>query len=170
MYDSFDNFINATNGQTIGEGECWDYINLIWSHLGSKYWTYPPDDPTATNHGVKWGVLNADAFSANQIAGLTFISNIGDVKRGDIVVTTGGNFGHAGFINSDYVAGITTYQIYSQNYEGRHSVGMDVYSIAEFGGAFRYEAWNIPVEKMRHRFPFVLYARKLRNRRQGLML
>lgn len=168
MYDfsSFDNFINSTNGQTIGNGECWDYINLIWNHLSSIYWTYPPSDPSATNHGVKWGVLNNEALAANQISGLTFITNKTQIKRGDIIISTDGEFGHAGFINSDY-NGEITYQLYTQNYNGRRSVALDSYTLNDFGGAFRYNAWNpIPPtpELTKSHFPWVLYAQKLRNK------
>lgn len=169
-YDSFDQFINSTLGRTIGQGECWDYINLIWSHLGFKYWTYPPSDPSATNHGVKWGVINVDARNANIIDKIIFISNINDVKRGDIVVTSGGDYGHAGFINEDYTTN-KNYPIYSQNYNNRRSVGLDSYSLNDFVGAFRYTDWNETpptpptiITNSTH-FPWVLYARKLRNNR-----
>lgn len=169
MYDftTFDSFISTTNGQTIGQGECWDYINLIWSHLGSRYYTYPPSDPSATNHGVKWGVLNAEALAANQITGLTYISDKTQLKRGDIVVSTDGEFGHAGFINEDY-SGDRTYGLYTQNYAGRRSVALDYYTLNDFGGAFRYDDWNQPTPtptSVRTNFPWVLYTRKLRNRR-----
>ena len=166
-FDTFDNFVASTNGQTIGAGECWDYVNLIWNHLGSRYWTYPPSDPTSTNHGVKWGVLNADALNANRIAGLTYISDKTLLKRGDIVVSTDGDFGHAGFIDSDY-SGEHTYNFYTQNYAGRRSVALDTYDLHDFGGAFRYDAWNpIPPEPTQavSNFKWVLYARKLRDNR-----
>lgn len=166
-FDTFNNFIASTNGRTIGAGECWDYVNLIWNHLGSRYWTYPPSDPTATNHGVKWGVLNADALSANRIAGLTYISDKALLKRGDIVVSTDGDFGHAGFIDSDY-SGEHNYNFYTQNYAGRRSVALDTYDLHDFGGAFRYDAWNpIPPEPTQtaSNFKWVLYARKLREKR-----
>jgi len=166
IFTSFDAFITSTYGTTVGEGECWDYINLIWNHLGSKYWTYPPSDPSATNHGVKWGVLDSDARAANIISGLTYITDVSRLKRGDIVVTTNGEYGHAGFINTDYIPNQSSYPIYSQNYNAR-SVTLDTYSIASFGGAFRYDAWSppvppTPVTTSRSHFPFVLYARKLR--------
>lgn len=173
MYDfsSFDNFISTTNGQTIGEGECWDYINLIWNHLGGRYYTYPPSDPTSTNHGVKWGVINLEARQANTITGLTYISDKTQLKRGDIVVSTDGTFGHAGFINSDY-SGEHNYDFYTQNYAGRRSVALDTYTLQDFGGAFRYNAWNVapptpPVDrglKKRSQFKWVLYAQKLRQK------
>ena len=168
-FSSFDAFITSTNGQTIGEGECWDYINLIWNHLGSKYYTYPPSDPTATNHGVKWGVLNTDALNANKINGLTYISNKTQLKRGDIVVSTDGTYGHAGFINSDY-NGEHNYGFYTQNYAGRRSVALDSYDLHDFGGAFRYNDWVTPTpptpsgSTRRSHFKWVLYARKLRDK------
>lgn len=170
MYDftTFDSFISTTNGRTIGNGECWDYINLAWTHLGSRYWTYPPGNPGATNHGVKWGVLNADALSANQIPGLTYISDKTQLKRGDIVVSTDGEYGHAGFINEDW-SGDKTYALYTQNYAGRRSVALDFYTLRDFGGAFRLNEWQPPVPPTPgytspSKFPWVLYARKLRNR------
>lgn len=167
VYTSFDAFIASTNGQAIGNGECWDYVNLIWTHLGSRYWTYPPSDPSATNHGIKWGVLNAEALTANTIEHLTFISDKTQLKKGDIVISTDGDYGHGGFITSDYDPNITTYQFYSQNYGGRRTVGLDSYTLSDFGGAFRYDAWQDPepVVIKKHKFPWVIYANKLRNKR-----
>lgn len=170
MYDfsTFDNFITSTNGRTIGAGECWDYIELIWAHLGGRYYTYPPSDPTSTNHGVKWGVVNAEALAANKINGLTYISDKTELKRGDIVVSTDGEYGHAGFINSDY-SGEHNYGFYTQNYAGRRSVALDTYDLHDFGGAFRYNDWNVtpptpPVTATKSKFKWVLYARKIRER------
>lgn len=163
MY-TFDDFIADTNGRTIGEGECWDYVNLIWTALGSRYWTYPPSNPSATNHGIKWGVLNAEALEANQIYGVTFISDINQVKRSDIVITTGGEFGHGGFMNEDFdpLHPDRAYNLYSQNYNNRRSVALDSYRISnQFAGAFRYDAWWIQKKKEK-KFPWVLNARRLR--------
>lgn len=167
MYDSFDNFINSTNGTTIGEGECWDYINLLWSHLGSRYYTFPPSDPSSTNHGVKWGVLNSEARQANTIPHLTFISNIAELKRGDVVITTDGTYGHGGFLNEDYEAGKTSYSLYTQNYNNRRSVGLDTYALTYFGGAFRYDAWNTPQpvsSKKKKSFPWAIYGNSIREK------
>lgn len=168
IFTTFDAFITSTDGTTVGAGECWDYINLIWDHLGSKYWTYPPADPSATNHGVKWGVLDPDALVANQITGLTYITNKTQLKRGDIVITTNGTYGHGGFMNEDYDPNKTSYYIYSQNFNNRRSVALDHYSINDFGGAFRYNDWNTtppspPIFK-KGKFPWVIYANKIRGR------
>lgn len=169
-YTSFVAFANSTYGYTIGQGECWDYINLIWSYLNSRYYTYPPSNPSATNHGVKWGVLNTEARNANIITHLVFISDKTQLKKGDIVVSTDGDFGHAGFINSDYQGDNVTYEFYSQNYNGRRSVGIDRYDLHDFGGAFRYDVWNstppyppISTPKRKH-FNWAIYGNELRNK------
>lgn len=168
VFTSFDAFIASTNGTTVGAGECWDYVNLIWSHLGGRYYTYPPSNPSATNHGIKWGVLNAEALAANQISGLIYISDKTQLKRGDIVISTDGEFGHGGYINEDY-SGEHTYGIYSQNYAGRRSVALDHYDLHDFGGAFRYTEWapgpTPPTPGTQKRFPWVLYANRLRQKR-----
>ncbi len=166
-YSSFNSFITSTLGQTIGEGECWDYINLIWSHLGSKYWTYPPSDPSATNHGVKWGWINTDARAANTISGIVQVPNLSDVITGDIMILSYGTYGHAGFVKSPPSDGIVG--LYSQNWDARY-VTLDTLSTSTFVGAFRYTAWQepptppTPTTTSKHHFPWVLYARKLRQK------
>lgn len=167
-YSSFDSFVNSTYGRTIGEGECWDYINLIWSYLGNKYWTYPPSDPTATNHGVKWGWLDNDARSANTISGIIQIPNLSDVERGDIVVISSGTYGHAGFAYAP--ASNNQLQMYSQNWQSNY-VTLDNISMATFVGAFRYTGWQPtppPPTYTKSHFKWILYARKLRDKRSGL--
>ena len=172
MYDfsTFDNFITTTVGETIGEGECWDYINLIWNHLGTKYWTYPPDDPTSTNHGVKWGWILEDVRTLNTIEHLTQIPNLNDVKRGDIIIISNGTFGHAGYAGENY-NGSGSLWIYSQNWQG-HYVTYDLISMSSFLGAWRYDAWNnippTPSTIQKSNFKWVLYARKLRDKRNGM--
>ena len=173
IFTTFDSFIASTNGQTIGDGECWNYINLLWSHLDSRYYTYPPSDPSSTNHGVKWGWLNSEARAANTITHLTQVINLSDVKRGDMVVTSGGEYGHAGFANEDYT-GSGYLQLYSQNYNGRRSVGLDNNDMSTFAGAWRYDEWNStpptpPTPTARSsKFPWVLYTRRLNNKRNML--
>lgn len=164
MYDfsTFDTFIASTIGQTIGNGDAVDYVNLIWNHLGSQLYTYPPSDPGATDHAIKWSVLNADALEANKIPGITYIPNINDVKRGDIVILTGQVTGHGGFIDTNY-HGTDLYGMYSQNIDDIHSVVLRYFDLSDFGGAFRYNDWNKSTEEKRN-FPWVLYARKFRNR------
>ena len=165
-FNSYYEFIASTMGQRIGNGECWDYINLIWSHLGSRYYTYPPSDPSSTNHGVKWGWINDEAREANTIDGLTQIPLLANVKRGDIVIISDGDYGHAGFADEDY-DGSGYLHMYSQNYNYVELVKLDNVPMSGFLGAWRYDAWTPPVPPPTYRrgkFPWVLYARKLRNR------
>lgn len=166
-FNSYYEFIASTMGQRIGNGECWDYINLIWSHLGSRYYTYPPSDPSSTNHGVKWGWINQEAREANTIDGLTQIPLLANVKRGDIVIISDGEYGHAGFADEDYDGSGYLY-MYSQNYNWVELVKLDHIPMSGFLGAWRYDAWNPPVPPTptyrRGKFPWVLYARKLRKR------
>ena len=171
-YSSFDSFVSSTLGETIGKGECWDYINLIWSHLGSKYWTYPPSDPTATNHGVKWGWLNTDARSANTISGIIQVPSLSSIQRGDIVVLSTGGYGHAGFANTVNPDSNNRIQVYSQNWSGRY-VTLDDISMNTFVGAFRFTEWSVtppPLNISKSKYPFVLYARKLRDKNQKRVL
>ena len=167
-FTTFDSFINSTLGETIGEGECWDYINLLWSHLGSRYYTYPPSDPSSTNHGVKWGWINEEARAANTITHLTQITSLSNVKRGDVIVISDGEYGHAAFAAEDY-QGTGYLSFYSQNYNWIEEVRLDInVSMANFLGAWRYDAWQTPphpVAETKKRFPWVLYARKLRESR-----
>lgn len=172
MYDfsTFDNFIASTLGQHIGEGECWDYINLLWQHLGSRYWTYPPSDPSATNHGVKWGWINEEARAANTIIHLSQITTLANVKKGDIVVISDGTYGHAGFASADY-DGSGYISMYSQNYNYVETVKLDTISMSGFLGAFRYDAWNIPPVPptvSSKKFPWFIYAKKWTTKRTGL--
>ncbi len=169
MWTSFDLFIAGTLGQTIGAGECWDYINMLWSHLGSRYYTYPPSDPSATNHGVKWGWMNVEARNANTITHLTQITNLADVRKGDIVITEGGTYGHAGFASINY-NGTNILPCYSQNYNNKRYVSLNQDDMSTFLGAWRFDGWQhdtptgLDVKHTKKRFPFVLYARQLRNK------
>lgn len=170
VFTTFDAFITSTNGTVVGQGECWDYINLLWSHLGSVYYTYPPSDPHSTNHGVKWGWLNSEVRAVNTISHLTQVINLNDVQRGDIVITSGGEYGHAGFANENYNGG-GYLNLYSQNFNGRKSVGLDNNNMSTFAGAWRYDEWNntpptppTPVSASQSKFPWVLFARNIRGR------
>lgn len=164
-FNSFYEFITSTLGMRIGNGECWDYINLIWDHLGSKYWTYPPSDPSATNHGVKWGWINDDARNANTIQGLTQIHSLSDIKVGDIVIISDGEYGHGGFAATAY-DGSGYLSMYSQNYGYVELVKLDSIPMSGFLGAWRYDAWqDEPEPTLRtNNFKWVLYAKKLRNK------
>ena len=163
-FSSFDLFIASTFGQTIGQGECWDYINLLWNYLGGVYYTYPPSDPSSTNHGVKWGWVNSEARAANTITHLVQVGNLNNIKRGDMVVTSGGTFGHAGFASEDY-DGSGYLKLYSQNYNNVRSVTLDSNDMSTFAGAWRYDGWQPTPTTKRKGFNWVIYTRRLNDRR-----
>lgn len=168
VFTTFDAFVASTNGQQIGSGTSRDYINLLWEHLDSTYYTANPSDPNPTSQGVKYGWLNTDARSANTISHLSQITSVTDIKRGDVIIITDGANGFAGFANADYT-GSNILSVYSQNYNNAivELVNMD---ISTFAGGWRYDSWYTPPTpptpstSSRSNFPWVLYARKLRKR------
>lgn len=163
-FNTFYEFIASTLGMRIGQGECWDYINLLWNHLGSRYYTYPPSDPGSTNHGVKWGWINLEAREANTITHLTQVVSLDAIKRGDIVIISDGEYGHAGFAATNY-DGSGYLPMYSQNYGYVELVKLDNIPMSGFLGAWRYDAWQTqPTPTRRSKFKWVLYANKLRNK------
>ena len=172
-FSTFDSFVQSTINQHIGQGECWDYINLLWTYLGGRYYTYPPSDPSSTNHGVKWGWINAEARSANTINHISQIASLNDVKRGDCIIISDGEYGHAGFASADY-DGSGYISMYSQNYNWVEYVKLDTISMSGFLGAFRYDEWNVPPTQptptSESKFPWFIYNRRLNNRRNGLMI
>lgn len=167
VFTSFDDFVSSTNGQQIGNGTYYAYINLLWEHLGSVYYTANPSDPDPTTQGVKEGWLNTDARAANTITHLSQVTSLSDVKRGDVIILSIGLTGRAGFANADY-NGTTFLDVYAQNYSIPR-VELNSMDVSTFIGGWRYDAWNSPVPptpvlSSQKRFPWVLYARKLRNR------
>lgn len=117
--------------------------------------------------------------SRYQNAGTQFdlIELLALVKKGDIVVLDRGRFagddaGHIAFADEDYTGG-STLRLVGQNQENPsatlgHVVTADVMNVTKFLGAFRYKAWQQPTptpsSESQGKFPWVLYARKLRNR------
>lgn len=119
--------------------------------------------------------------SRNANAGTSFslIYSLSDVKRGDIIVIGASaisNTGHIAFADEDY-NGTTQMDLLGQNQVNPsptygHIPTVTNLSVSAFLGAFRYNAWQtgptphgvstIPVSS---KFPWVLYARKLRGRR-----
>ena len=172
IFTSYDAFVDSTANQQIGDGSAKAYINLIWDHLGSVYYTSAPTDPDPTGQGVKYGWLNTDARAANTISHLTQITSLSDVQRGDIIILTDGANGYAGFANSDY-DGTTYLSVCGQGYSISY-VTINYISVANFVGGWRYDVWNTPptpptplstFSSRRNKFPWVLYARKLRGQR-----
>lgn len=151
--------------------QCWDYASLFWRNLG-----FPAGYPQ-TGNGYAYGcwTLRREVNKGTQF---DLIYNINDVKRGDIVVLDYGRFvgdtaGHIAFADEDFQGGLYLKMV-GQNQENAsaiygYKVTVDNMNISKFLGAFRYKAWNQPVPPTpsytrRTKFPWVLYANKIRNR------
>lgn len=185
---SYDTFRAATmgNGYNIDGAygfQCWDYGALLWGnigrygHLGVPY-AYPY--LSTANTGYAYGIWLAR--TENAAGEFDLIYNLSDVKRGDLVILNRGRFsgddsGHDAFADEDY-DGSGYMWLVGQNQENSnpttgHVVTRNRWSVSAFMGAFRYKRWATtpptpPVErKKRDKFPWVLYARKLRQRNNG---
>lgn len=152
--------------------QCWDYASLFWRNVGFAE-GYPLTGP---NHYA------SECWSVNRStnAGSTFdlIYNVADIKRGDVLVFNGdsGNPpGHITFADEDY-NGTQYISCVGQNQggtvlpEGGTAVTVNRLNLNLFLGAFRYKAWEStpptpPVTYTKKSFPWVLFARKIREAR-----
>ena len=173
---SFDAFVTATNGNSydfdyISGCQCVDLAKLLNYQLGypSPYWS---TGGTGRAYGG-WTDTSARAFNAG--TQYTLIYDVTQVKRGDMIVFnhfTGNIYGHVGFAYDDY-NNPNNIRVLSQNNGGSPAPGGGTtvnianYSLSYFLGAFRLNAWQNP-QPLTHfrkkKFPWVLYARKLRKR------
>ena len=148
--------------------QCWDYASLFWRNLGFSA-GYPQ-----TGNGYAYGcwTLRREVNKGTQF---DLIYNINDVKRGDVVVLDHGRFvgddaGHIAFADEDFQGGLYL-KLVGQNQENPsatygYKVTVDNMNITKFLGAFRYKGWIQPTPTVSgiKKFPWVLYANKLRKR------
>lgn len=163
--------------------QCWDFASLFWRNVG-----FPAGYPhiTASSAYTMWELRDQN-ISYNGTQYFDLIYNLSDVKQGDILVYNYNSvnpYGHVGFADEDYATwhanNPSSYEfpILSENNGGTPDpsggayVNVHGYDTRLFLGAFRYRAWQQPVPPTptigRSKFPFVLYARKLRLKSQGL--
>lgn len=175
---SFDNFRN----EVIGNGydvdglfgdQCVDMPKLLAGNAGrpSPYWLSLPA-PGYARQG--WTVESNRIYNASDY--FTLVYNKEDVKRGDLVVlntTTSNPYGHIAFATTDWDANTTSAILLGQNQVNPndttgHPNTETLVNVTTFLGAFRFNAWQQPVPPTptvtRGKFPWVLYANKLRNR------
>ena len=152
--------------------QCWDYASLFWRNVG-----FPVGYPLTGDLHYAYQCWTA---SRVQNAGDTFdlIYAIADVKQGDVIVLNGNSQnppGHIAFADEDYDGSGYLWCI-GQNQGGtpspsggtavtRNHLGMSL-----FLGAFRYKDWHTTPPTIRSKpkstnFKWVLYARKLRDKR-----
>lgn len=117
---------------------CWDGTALLWQQLGRSL---------MTGNGCASGcwTLKKDVNAGSQFE---LITNAKDVKRGDVVVFSTGQYGHIGFADENY-NGSGSIKLLGQNQGGspkgaKGGAGFNVInmSMATFLGAFRFKNWK----------------------------
>ena len=158
--------------------QCWDLTAEFWYNNGFGA-GYPHTGP---NHSAWecWTVSRVE----NAGDKFDLIYNLSDVKQGDVLVYDQFSinpYGHIGFADEDYATwsaahpGDYEFPILSQNNQGTPYppggtyTNVHGYDTRLFLGAFRLRSWNPTpptpsVTTTRKRFPWVLYANKLRNK------
>lgn len=172
------NFYNVDN---LYGSQCWDLASLFWWNIG-----FPQNYPVliGLDAYTMWNRRNENA-SYSGVTYFDLITNVAEIKRGDIIVfnyTSYNTAGHVGFADIDYASWVPDpnqpyeFPILSENNggtvdpQGGSSTNIHGYDIRLFLGVFRYKAWETippgPTPTVtRSQFPWFLIARKLRNRR-----
>lgn len=163
--------------------QCWDLTAEFWHNVG-----FPTGYPlTGPNHYAYecWTVNRNNNISYNGTTYFELITSLDQVKQGDVVVfngTSGNPAGHIGFADENYDPNKNGYiAILGQNQGsggtpvpvinpagGTTANVKDLYVATDFLGAFRYIPWQQPTPPIvlrRGKFPWVLYARRLREKR-----
>lgn len=169
--------------------QCWDLTAEFWHNVG-----FPTGYPlTGPNHSAYecWTVNRNNNISYNGTQYFDLIENLNAVKQGDVVVfngTSGNPAGHIGFADEDY-NGSEWIGILGQNQGsggtpppipnpagGTTANVHSLYVATDFLGAFRYREWGggptpppPPTPTIKHRFPWVLYSRKLNQGRNNML-
>lgn len=183
--DSYDAFKNAVLGNgydadgSYGD-QCWDLVAELWFNIG-----FPRGYPlTGPNHYASecWSVNRNNNISYGGTTYFDLVYNIGDIKRGDVIVWDGSSSypaGHIGLADEDY-GGTGYFKVLGQNQgssgtptpipnpQGGTTSNVANVGTINFLGAFRYREWQTPppppIGRSKQHFPWVLYANKLRNR------
>ena len=183
-HDTYLAWKNATlnNGYDVDSAygcQCWDFAAEFWYNVG-----FPQGYPHITQSSAytMWQLREENA-SYNGTTYFDLIYNLDDVKQGDVMVFnqfSANPYGHVGFADEDYSTwysnnpGSYEFPILSENNQGIPDpaggayVNVHGYDTRLFLGAFRYKAWHTtpptPSYTRRTKFPWVLYANRIRNR------
>lgn len=153
--------------------QCWDYASLFWRNVG-----FPAGYPlTGGLHYAYqcWTESRIQNSAYNGTVYFDLIDGVAMIKKGDVIVMNGTSAnppGHITFADEDYDGSGYIWCV-GQNQSGNHPLGTPVtrnrLGLQDFLGAFRYKPWHTtpptPTPVRRGRFPWVLYARKLREKR-----
>lgn len=171
---SYDSFRLAVNGNGfdcdgIAGAQCVDLFLLLNYNLG-----YNPPYAKAQPDGYAYELWSDPTSRAyNKSDKYDLIYRIEDLRRGDMIIngaTQDNPYGHNAFCDSNYDVNLSYIPVLGQNQGGTPFPGGGAYAdiknwyLDNFLGAFRLKQWNIPITRQRKqgKFPWVLYARKLR--------
>lgn len=169
-YDQYRSFCltHGINVDYTWGNQCWDSCALLWFQYGLIL---------QTGNGYAYGCWELRRYQ-NAVPPFKMITRVEDIKRGDIIVfNRHGSFftGHIAFADEDF-NGTNTIKTLGQNQgqgveAGTPSNIIDS-SLTWFLGAFRNENWVVipptpptPTATTQKHFPWVLYAKRLRQRR-----
>lgn len=178
-YDAFRDAVNGNGYNADGYYgcQCWDLLAELWYNIGFPQ-NYPLTGPNQAAYEC-WTVNRNNNVAYNNVTYFDLITELSQVKRGDIIVlnyTNTNPAGHIALADEDY-NGTTTLRCLGQNQGGGtptpgggstaniQDIILQPQNWGAFLGAFRYRAWQetppTPTET-RSKFPFVLYAAKRR--------
>lgn len=155
--------------------QCWDYASEFWYNVGFPT-NYPLTGPNQSAYEC-WSVNRMNNISYGGTQYFDLITSLNDVLPGDVIVwdaTVSVPAGHIAFADESY-DGSGYIWVLGQNQggtplpEGGTIVTRNHLGTSNFLGAFRYKAWHTtpptPTGGETSKFPWALYARKLRNKR-----
>ncbi|MBO7731343.1 MAG: CHAP domain-containing protein [Methanobrevibacter sp.] len=186
--ESYTNWKNAVNGNGYDVDssygcQCWDLASEFWWNVG-----FPQNYPIITSSSAYTMWENRQQnIGYNGTIYFDLITSVNDIQLGDIVVfnyNSTNPYGHVGFADTNYSSWTPDpsqpyeFPVLSENNGGTPDpsggayTNVHGYDIRLFLGAFRYREWHTtpptPPSQSKSKFPFVLYARRLRNKQQGL--
>lgn len=116
--------------------QCWDGAALLWQQIGRTL-------STGGTGAAKGTFQVVSARNANAGAEFEIITSLANVKRGDVVVLSTGQYGHTGFADEN---GASVMSLLGQNQggggNGRPFNVMRI-GMSTFIGAFRFKRWIV---------------------------
>lgn len=139
-------FKNATIGQCVDTdghygSQCWDLANLFWQNAAGR-------TLSTWGTGAAKGTILDSAWQYNAGDEFEMIWDTTQLRAGDWVVFTNGQYGHIGMAmggyNNGYIALLGTNQGGAPCDGGGSTANIVNISLKNFGGAFRYKGYVEP--------------------------
>ena len=147
-YDSFKNTVLGKGYDVDGKFgyQCWDGASLLWNQLGMTLYTQYSYYGSGSA-GVRTCWENKTLRKINAGTRFTLITDVTDIRRGDVLVFGSSSSGHICFADESYRDGMSRINILGQNQTNPNNTTGHVFdvismSLSSFLGAFRYNGWN----------------------------